>query len=274
MSLEKEFEETWKTVSEERNKIDDFTDQKIWDKINSKIKRKNRIKKWYWAAAAVVVPFFTFLMIYHFSQNPDIKSEAQYVYESFEKVRLIKLSDGSVIKLMPHSRLTISESFGVTDREVLFTGHGDFNISKDLTKPFRINAGDFYVQVLGTHFFLDQKSEEKKVALFEGKVKVEHGKQLTCLLPEEVWISNKNNPDYHYYSPKKQKAFTFDNTKYSEAIRQLENIYHINISYPDQYRDRKVSGSFTGNLNDILGVISFPFNLKPEKINETEIILK
>ncbi|AZA83647.1 hypothetical protein C1637_14615 [Chryseobacterium lactis] len=273
MSLEKEFEETWKTVSEEQHTMDETTDRKIWGNINARIREKRNVKKWYWAAA-IVVPFFIFLMVYNGSRNSVTGAEQKYVYESFKASKTIRLSDGSIIKLLPYSKLTISKDFGGKNREILFTGQGNFNIAKDKSKPFRINAGDFHVQVLGTQFFLDQKSEEKKVELFEGKVKVEHLGKVTYLMPKEIWLSNTNHPDYHYYNQEKQMSFTFDHSNYSEAIQQLEAAYNVRISYPDLYRNHKVSGSFTGNLNDILSIISYPFNLKIEKLNETEIKLK
>lgn len=200
--------------------------------------------------------------------------EKKYVYETLESGQSFKLPDGSLIELQPYSKLVLDKSFGQNDREVVFTGQGKFSVAKDKKKPFRINAGEFNVQVLGTQFFLDQRSAEKKVELFEGKVKIEHGKMITYLLPKEIWINDPQRPDYHYYHPEKQRNFTFDHTAYSEAIQHLENTYNISISYPPQFKNKKVSGAFTGNLEEVLSVISFPFNLKPKKINEKEIILK
>ncbi|PWN71585.1 hypothetical protein C1631_002885 [Chryseobacterium phosphatilyticum] len=273
MSLEKEFEENWKTVSEEQNKIDAITDRKIWDGIRYKIRKKRNIQKWYWAAA-IVVPLFIFLIVYNNVQNISIPKERTYVYESLEASKNIQLPDGSIIKLLPHSKLILSKNFGDKGRDIVFTGQANFNIAKDKTRPFRINAGDFHVQVLGTQFFLDQKSQEKKVELFEGKVKVEHLGKITYLLPKEIWMSDNDHSNYHYYSQEKQMSFSFSNSRYSEAIKQLEKTYYVRISYPDQYKDRIVSGSFTGDLNNILSIISYPFNLKIEKNNATEIVLK
>ncbi|MBV8327301.1 FecR family protein [Chryseobacterium sp.] len=274
MSLEKEFEKTWKAVSEDQNRMDTTTDRKIWEGIHQKIRRRKSSRKWYWAAA-LIVPFFIFLMIYNGYQHSSNTEKQNYVYESFESSKNIQLSDGSKIGLLPYSRLVVSRNFGEKDRNIIFTGQASFSITKDKTKPFRINAGDFHVQVLGTRFFLDQRSEEKKVELFEGKVKIEHSGKVTYLLPKEIWMSGKGHSDYHYYNREKQMSFTFTRSKYAEAVQKLEETYHVRISYPDRYKERIVSGSFTGNLNDILSIISYPFNLKIEKNNETEeIILK
>lgn len=274
MNSEKECNETWNSVANEQNRIDDITDKRIWDGIENKIKKKKSAKRLYWMAV-VLIPLFSLLMIYKtVIQSSDHGAEKLFVYETSEMGKSFKLPDGSRIDLKPYSKLTLDENFGKTDRKMVFAGQGKFSVAKDKTRPFRINAGEFNVQVLGTQFFLDQKSAEKKVELFEGKVKIEHGKTITYLLPKEIWINGNDKQDYHFYHPEKRKHFTFDHSAYSEAIQQLENTYNISISYPAQFKDKKVSGAFTGNLKEVLSVISFPFNLKPEKISEKEIILK
>ncbi|SEW04016.1 FecR family protein [Chryseobacterium wanjuense] len=273
MNSEKDFEETWKETSKGQNTIDDITDKRIWDGINHKIKKKKSGRKLYWIAA-VLVPLFALMLIFKPSEDSKRNLEAKYVFETFGVKKNFKLPDGSWVELEPNSKLTLSEKFGEKNREVMFAGQGRFNVAKDKTKPFRINAGEFFVQVLGTQFFLDQRSEEKKVELFEGKVKVEHADKITYLLPKEIWRTDEKNGDFHFYTPEKQKDFTFTNINYSEAIKQLEETYDIKIVYPAEFKNKKVSGAFTGNLNEVVSVISFPFSLKAEKINEKEIILK
>lgn len=274
MSLEEEFEKNWKSASETHDTMDDLTDRKIWTGIQGKIEKKRSVKKYYWAAA-VMVPFFALFIVLKMTGPASAsESEGKYVYETSESGKLFQLPDGSKIELNPYSKLVLDKNFGEKDRKMVFTGQGKFSVAKDKAKPFRINAGEFEVQVLGTRFFLDQKSTQKKVELFEGKVRIAHGNTITYLLPEEIWINDAKRKDYHYYHPGKRKHFTFDHSAYSEAVDELEKTYNVSISYPSQFKNKKVSGNFTGNLNEVLSVISFPFNLKPEKINDEQIILK
>ncbi|MDR2238099.1 MAG: FecR family protein [Chryseobacterium sp.] len=273
MSLDKEFEESWESISEEKNEMHPVTDRRIWATMNRKIRKKKNTGRLFWAAA-VMIPFFILLMTYRLSQNTTVPMEQNYAYESFNTSKMIRLSDGSTVTLMPYSKLTLSKNFGVKDRQISFIGQGNFNITKDTSKPFRINAGNFQVQVLGTHFYLDQKSEERKIELYEGKVKVEHLGKITYLLPEEIWLSSNEHSNDHYYSPKKPMSFTVDHLKYSEAVKRLEKTYNVRISYPDQYQDRIVNGSFNGDLKSILSIISYPFNLKIKKYDAKEIELK
>lgn len=95
-----------------------------------------------------------------------------------------------MITLQPHSKIELAADFGETDRNITFSGKAVFDIAKDKTKPFHINAHDFHVQILGTKFFLDQTSEEQKVELFEGKVKIDYKGKITYLLPNETWSKN------------------------------------------------------------------------------------
>lgn len=273
MNSEKEDHEIWISVGDEQKRIDDATDQRIWSGIENKINKKRSAKKMYWAAA-VLIPFLTMLFFYSSTQKKKSEAASEYVFETFEKSKTFTLPDGSIIQLKPNSKLTLNKKFGARNREVIFTGQGNFKITKDKTKPFRINAGDFHVQVLGTQFFLDQRSPEKKVELFEGKVKIENKKSITYLLPKEIWTNDKQNREHHYFNKEKEKHFAFNNENYSEAIKELEETYNIKIKYPGQFQNKKVSGSFTGNLNEVLSVISFPFHLKPDIINEEQIELK
>lgn len=272
MNLDEEFDKNWKSVSSSDNALDDLKDQKIWIKIENKIQKKKSINKLY-LIVAVLLPFFALVIIFN-SINLTLPIGQTYIYETSSIGKSYVLPDGSKVELQAYSKLILDKNFAKTNRKISFKGQGRFDVFKDKNRPFVINAGEFDVQVLGTQFFLDQKSSEKKVELYEGKVKITHGKTITYLLPKEIWTNNAERNDYHYYHTDKQKQFSFDHTAYSDAIKKLENTYNINISYPSQFKNKKVSGVFAGNLDEVLSVISFPFNLKPIKINDREIILK
>jgi ferric-dicitrate binding protein FerR (iron transport regulator) len=193
--------------------------------------------------------------------------------ESHEFSKTLRLSDNSIITLEPYSKLSISKDFGKKYRTVQLQGKGLFSIAKDQSKPFIVDAGGFNVEVLGTKFSVDQKSEEKKVQLFEGKVKIDHNGKLTYLLPNENWSTSAAKSDFHYYAMNVVRPFTFENTTFEDAITEIENTYGTKITYPQNIAKNQVSGSFSGNLKEILSIINYPFNLKTVFKNENEIIL-
>lgn len=271
---QKYFEKIWKKVSEEKQEMDSATDSRILSGINGKIKQNNQ-RKYYWVvAAAVLVPLFGIMFFYKdFTPKETKNSLSAIVLETEEVSKTFRLSDHSIITLEPYSRLSINNDFGKRYRNVKFQGKGFFSIAKDRSRPFIVNAGGFSIEVLGTKFSVDQNSDEKKVKLFEGKVKINHKGRLTYLLPNENWSNSPTKNDFHYYAISVVKTFTFENTTLEDAISEIEKTYGAKIIYPKDIAKKQVSGSFTGNLKEILSIINYPFNLKTNIKNENEITL-
>lgn len=269
---QKYFEKIWTKVSEEKQEMDSATDSRIWRGVNRRIKQNNH-RKYYWMAA-VLVPLFGILFFYKDldSKQPKISLSA-IVLQTNEVSKTFRLSDNSIITLEPYSKLFINKDFGKKYRNVKFLGKGFFSIAKNKSKPFIVDAGGFSVEVLGTKFSVDQRSDEKKVNLFEGKVKVNHNGKLTYLLPNENWSTSSTKNDFHYYAVTAVKTFTFENTTFEDAINEIENTYGAKITYPKKIAKNQVSGSFSGNLKEILSIINYPFNLKTTVKNENEITL-
>lgn len=271
---QKHLEKIWKTVSKEKQEMDSATDSRIWSGINGRIKQNNN-RKYYWmAVAAVLVPLFGILFFYRDFESKETKNSLSAIVLQTKQVsKTFRLSDNSIITLEPHSKLSFNNDFGKKYRNVKFEGKGFFSIAKDKSKPFIVDAGGFSVEVLGTKFSVDEKSEEKLVKLFEGKVKIEHNGKITYLLPNENWSNSPTKNDFHYYAVTAVKTFTFENTTFEDAISEIENTYGTKITYPKNIAKNEVSGSFSGNLKEILSIINYPFNLKTTFKNETEITL-
>ena len=270
-----QFEKDWNDVKKAGRKIDEETDRRLWQNIEHAAESRIRRKQAFYWAAAVLVPLLGFVFFYQTLWRSRTGQENILVLKTGNEIKTYRLTDGSAVTMQPYSRLVIDKSrFGKAERPVEFEGKAFFSIAKDKERPFRIDAHDFKVQVLGTRFFLDQKSADKSVALKEGKVKIERKGKITYLLPDETWVSDALQKDHHYYGSSKIKTFAFQGQDYEEVIRLLEETYHVHIQYPDRYREEKVQGSFTGNLKEVLTIVSYPFNLKAVEINNQQIILK
>lgn len=74
----------------------------------------------------------------------------QYVTKRGE-IRVIPLSDGSVVTLNTASRITVRYSSG-TRRISLQEGEALFDVAKDAARPFLVAAGDLTVRAVGTSF--------------------------------------------------------------------------------------------------------------------------
>jgi transmembrane sensor len=110
------------------------------------------------AAAVIVVP----------SVLPDpVQTYATGVGER----RSVTLADGSTVDLNAQTRLTVSFSHG--ERHVtLPEGEAIFDVAKDTSRPFTIDAGRYAVRVVGTQFDVRNRPEGLSVAVSRGIVEV------------------------------------------------------------------------------------------------------
>ncbi len=267
------FKENWNAIAKQHHEMDSLTDIRIKNAIDQKIKKISQRRKIYWSAAAAIIIGFSLLFLYPSSESVEMPKSNQTFY-SLDYTKSIHLPDGSTVVLQPHSKLILASDFGKTSRHVTFTGKATFDIAKDKTKAFYIDAKDFNVEVLGTKFFLDQTKGAEKVELFEGKVKINHHGEISYLLPNNVWLFDKKESIKTYNSTITQRDFSFDDEAFSSIIKELEIVYQIKITYPEQYATKRINGSFSGTRTEVLSAISYPFALKPEKISEHEIQLK
>ncbi|MCJ8152724.1 FecR family protein [Chryseobacterium sp. SSA4.19] len=266
-----DFENQWKSVQEENRKMKDRSDQRIWNKLERKIQFRNNCRKAI-AVAAVLLPLFILMGLY-FVENKNSAVQKELVFQTSNTKKQFILPDGTAITLEPQSRLKLAKDFGSTSRNVSFTGKAFFSVTKNKKLPFIVDAKGFKVQVLGTKFMLDQ-GKRNNVYLREGRVKVNYRGHITYLLPKETWIADQNGNEKHFYDHDVARAFDFNNRKFSEAVSQLEKTYDITIDYPEEIQYKMISGNISGNLDQVLQTISFPFNLKKERYSNNHIILK
>lgn len=81
---------------------------------------------------------------------------------------MVRLSDGSLIRLGPESRLRTPS--GPPGREVTLQGEAFFSITRNEDHPFRVTTGAGTARVLGTRFHLAAGADELHVVVVEGRV--------------------------------------------------------------------------------------------------------
>lgn len=268
-----DFENQWKSVKEENRKMKDSADQRIWNGLENKIRSRNNTKRLLWAAA-VLLPLFTVITFLTAGSESNSSHDDLMVFRTEKKQKEFTLPDGSRITLEPESELKLAENFGKKGRNVSFKGKAFFSVAKNKALPFIIDADGFKVKVLGTKFLLDQRSEDKKVYLKEGKVKIDYQGRTTFLLPKETWLADKDGTEKHFYDKDVVRTFDFNEVKFGQAIAQLEKTYNISITYPQQYQENVINGNITGDLYKAATTIGFPFSLKIRKESEHRIILE
>lgn len=83
------------------------------------------------------------------------------------------LPDGSKVILNSESKIEYQAGFNSTERLILLDGEAFFEVTKDESKPFRVEAGGVSVVALGTSFVVNSKFPDMtEVSLVTGSVKV------------------------------------------------------------------------------------------------------
>jgi ferric-dicitrate binding protein FerR (iron transport regulator) len=97
----------------------------------------------------------------------------------------VSLPDGTVVWLHHNTTLSYGADFGVTRREISFSGEAFFEVARREGMPFRVKSEEVAVQVHGTKFNFRNRAGEDKVtvSLLEGSVEVESGGERTGLEP-------------------------------------------------------------------------------------------
>ena len=201
-------------------------------------------------------------------------------------IKIIELSDGSVIHLNKNSKLFYPEKFDIDKRVVELEGEAFFDIKNNPQKAFIIKAKNKEVKVLGTSFNVNTNFDSKKVEVFvkTGKVKFyEPGneKKQLILNPgsigtlDEKIVDKKLIDDPNYLSWK-TKYFDFTKgEKLDNVIATINKAYGVNIILKDAKSANKVMKTTYDNhsLNTILETICNTYNLSKEEQAEA-IILK
>lgn len=94
-------------------------------------------------------------------------------HTDFGEQRLVTLPDGSSVRLNADSELTLGQNWSeANDREVWLNGEAYFFVEKKTgtAAKFTVHVGELNVEVLGTQFNVNARTEITRVVLDEGKI--------------------------------------------------------------------------------------------------------
>ncbi len=99
--------------------------------------------------------------------------------------RAVTLEDGSTVVLAADS--AIKSRFSDGRREItLLAGEAFFDVQREVSRPFIVDAEGVKVEVLGTVFDVRMTSETTNVALAKGQVRASSGDNTNILAPGEI----------------------------------------------------------------------------------------
>jgi len=154
------------------------------------------------------------------------------------------LPDGSWVRLEKGASLRYSPALRGTKQPVTLTGDAWFSVAKNNEAPLSISLADStVVDVLGTEFHISSVAGGTltKVCVYRGAVRVQQGPKSVILKDsDEVTVQNNR------LLPKKRmedfdallagtdidQRFHFDNCSLTEAVQQIADHYHVDVSNP------------------------------------------
>ena len=110
------------------------------------------------------------VMIAQIDQTPPI-SPPDHATQIAE-IRALTLDDGSVITLGAASSVDVT--FSEAERRVtLLAGEAFFDVAKDVSRPFFVEADDTLIRVVGTKFDVRHGADSVQISVLEGEVHVD-----------------------------------------------------------------------------------------------------
>ncbi len=192
------------------------------------------------------------------------------------------LSDGTKVWLNASSSIRFPAVF-TGNRSVILSGEGYFEVAKDEKHSFVVVGNSQSIEVLGTHFNIQNYADETaaKTTLLEGKVKVTmtgKGQIIAKTLNpgEQAVVANNQVKVYAVEVADavawKEGYFNFNNENIAQIMAQLAKWYDVKIDFVDPPSEETFTGqiSRTKNLDEVLDIIAkakhFKFELKGRTI--------
>ena len=196
----------------------------------------------------------------------------------------VRLVDGSIVQLNAASTLTVSPSFGSSERVVRLEGEAYFKVAHDSTRPFVVRTGRASVHVLGTEFNVTDYREEAQVqvAVADGQVafRPAQAEGETSAVPDagDVVLSARQMAELRDGGELLKKSIElephiawmdgylhFQNAPFEEVVRRLSRYYNVDIDGPETVVPTgHLNARFSDeqSLTEVLGIISTVFDVR------------
>ncbi|GAB3329287.1 hypothetical protein GCM10027299_32450 [Larkinella ripae] len=162
--------------------------------------------------------------------------------------RLVRLSDGSLVRLQPQARIRFPEVFAAQNREVALSGTAFFEVVKNPAKPFLVHANALTTRVVGTSFtiYAPKQGTATRVVVRTGRVAV-YPRQPAAApqtpTASTVLLTANQQAVYHPGDarPAREEVaraeriavsrFSFRRTPLVRVFQNLEQTYGIRVQY-------------------------------------------
>lgn len=283
MQLAKEFEGSGDLQSQLNILLDDakyaqeiklIDTEGAWKNVRNNLSRNKKgvpitLKRLMSIAASLIIFLVSYYAVHLFYSASD-----QQLVTARNELQSILLNDGTTVDLNIGSSIEFPQEFDADSRTVHLEGEAFFDVMRDDEKPFIINTKQISIKVLGTSFNVKENplSGNAKVVVSSGEVEVWHEQTMVLLKQGEcaVFVAETNKLlkraiDNVNYKAWKTKRLEFDNTRLSEVVTTLEDVYHIQIEVDSLVAidSLVLNATFSQyTINHVLESVCAPFNLE------------
>lgn len=211
------------------------------EKVNLVI--RPRLVKWRWMAAAAVAALVVVAGGILYKQPPR-KTVLATLTTGYGEIRNMVLPDGSIVTLNANAVLQYdSITWNTNQREVWINGEAFFNVAPDAAGKFIVHAGNaLKIQVLGTRFNVVARTNDIRVILNSGKVKVDLSKgntrQTVVLDPGEMadytvatGMIQHISADTSQLTSWRNNQFIFRGSNLKDISKQIEEQFGVKVIF-------------------------------------------
>ncbi len=192
------------------------------------------------------------------------------------------MPDGSLISLNTNSELEYSKRFNKKNRTVKLKGEAFFKVEHNPEKPFIINTGQLKIEVIGTSFNVNAKSEEGDVEVIveTGIVKIytkkDKSDSVMLYAGDKALFNNtkkdiqKNLNENINYLAWKTKKLIFEGDELQNIVNTLNETYNASIVIKNpSIKECILTNTFENqSLESILKVLEATLDLQVKKKGE------
>ena len=277
----------WKELKEMNNDKEIDVD-KAWNKLYSRLNenglireapviRKSFIGTTYFRVAAITLLLLGIGSgILFISDKGLISGKTTVATTDNQKNLQVTLPDGSNIFLNRNTKLAYRKDFSRHGRTVTLSGEAFFEIARDESNPFTVDAGKAIVKVLGTSFNVITSNSDSAVEVFvkSGQVEVTDNEEGSNLILDPGFIgrvysersekSVNTDPNYMAWNT---GLLVYDGQTLDIVFRDLKRVYNMDIVADDP---EILSNTWTSPIDNqsqetIIRIICASFNLSYTK---------
>ena len=241
------------------------------------VKAKGRSVFFFRIAAAAAV-----LLLISFGLFQVLNKEAYIEIVAQNEVEEGQLPDGTQISLNQYASIKYALGEKEEYRRLELKGDAFFEVERDTVRPFVITTPEVEIEVLGTAFYVDARTDQAftQVIVKSGSVSMTTARDQIILTANETGIYDKNtgdliqqpNEDVNYMAWKTD-SLVFDSTPLEAVVFALNRKFHAKVSIGNPVLNTcEITATYQDkSLEAIIKIIEKTLNIETE-IKGEEII--